>query len=817
VVAGELRGRVTIDDASRGGVEVLALPFESPLEEARREARGKPAPEPIARALSGDDGQFRMALPEGIDVGGVSLVFGADGLIGSRLVRVFGPEDVEDVGNVTLAEGRSLAGTVVDPSGGPVVGARVTLWAGWFDFGPATFVAAFRRSPSPTTVTTGPDGRFRFADAARQQNRLRIEALGFGTVELRGLPEGALRKPVALAPGRSISGVVLLPDGRRPAAGAVVRFEGSGASPWVEARPDGAFLLEDLSAEPGALVADAGPDGRAEVQLGRDQVEARIVLSQPGRLHGRILDVLAERPVAGVRVLALDGDDTYLGVSAASGAFEIAGLPARHYRLRVEDPRFVPWSRDDLALSVGETTTQDIPLTRGAGLELLVVDEYGAPVADASVTLVRGGESGFRSFLSRLSDEGALRTDGGGRLQAERLTPGAGQSLTVRHEDYEAQTLGGIELSAGQTVRGLTVVLRRGLGIRGLVVDSEGSPVAGAQVRLSRNRRFGGRMSVVMSDRPRSEETGPDGSFEILGLSAEEYSLGVSKPSYVRVEMDSVQPVEPGIGEPLEITLRPGAALSGLVSTRSGEPRPGQMVIALPASADEGPARGGRSRSAWVQADEPSGPDGSFQIQGLEPGQHYDVQVLVDGAPTPALQGVAAPADGLMLTVSGYGGIRGLVVDEAGHPVPDFQVSTGPTRGGCACSSAAGRRAPASARAASPSTPRMAASSWRTSPRACARWRCSPTAISPDASRTSPWRRGGSPRASRCASPGDCGSGAGWWRDAPAGPWSTPRWRRLWRTTPASRSARSARAPTRRAAMPTAPSRSTASPPVPTR
>ncbi|MGZ6971033.1 MAG: hypothetical protein ACXVID_05165, partial [Thermoanaerobaculia bacterium] len=52
VRAGELEGRITLSDKPAAGVTVSAVPIETSLEEARREARRGPRPEAIAKAVT---------------------------------------------------------------------------------------------------------------------------------------------------------------------------------------------------------------------------------------------------------------------------------------------------------------------------------------------------------------------------------------------------------------------------------------------------------------------------------------------------------------------------------------------------------------------------------------------------------------------------------------------------------------------------------------------------------------------------------------------------------------------------------------------
>jgi hypothetical protein len=98
-----------------------------------------------------------------------------------------------------------------------------------------------------------------------------------------------------------------------------------------------------------------------------------------------------------------------------------------------------------------------------------VVDPDGAPIEGARVQVLKSGENVFRSFMRRMEGEAAVRTGKDGSFRATRLAPGENQRLDVRHDDFEERALGGISLAPGGTRTGLTVVMRRGLTLRGLV------------------------------------------------------------------------------------------------------------------------------------------------------------------------------------------------------------------------------------------------------------------------------------------------------------------------------------------------------------
>ena len=678
--AGELRGRVKAEDKPVAGATVSAVALESPLEAARREARREEAPKPLAMATTKADGTFLLAVPSAPPTPPFQLQVGG-GVRPVRLDRVFEPAETDDVGDFEVGRGEALAGRVVDGSGGPVVGATVTLWGG----AARGFRAAAPSEPVPATATTGADGLFRFTEAAERGNRLRIEAPGFAAAELTGLRSGALRRPVTLALGRAVTGVVTLPDRKTPAPGALVRFEApSVTGRWAEARADGAFVLEGLPREGGTVLADAGERGRGTTPAPAGGARAVIVLAPTGAVRGRVVDADTAAPIAGIRVIARGEGGTFWDRSGRDGRYEIRGLAPRAYRLSADDPRYVPWSRQAVAVTAGQAAAQDVPLVRGAGLAGRVVDEEGRPIEGAMGILATSGEHPVRFFFRTGGGIGAFRTARDGSFNATRRLPGANQRLTVSHEDYEAHTVGGIVLTSGATKSGLIVVLPKGLGVRGIVKDENGLPLPGADVEMVRAFTFqSGRGASQFSfvgaptSRPR-KQTGPDGRFEFRGLASGDYTLVASKRGYSRDRIDPVKVVEGRAGEPLEVVLKPGATISGFVKDRGGNGVPGHQLAARPSGA----APGNMGPLGGAFTEEPTGADGSFLIEGLAMGESYELQVMSETGPGPRRAGVTAPAEGVEITVTGKGRIRGQVADADGHAVTDFGVAYTPAAAG---------------------------------------------------------------------------------------------------------------------------------------
>src|SRR5262245_10946063 len=170
--AGEIRGRLMVEGRPAVGVTVSAVPYETPFEESRREARRQPDPKPFATAASGADGAFLLGVPADPTGRGFRLRIEGPGVVPIVTTGVYDAAESEDIGDEPLARASALAGRVVDEKGQPLPGAEVTLTSrAGGAFGPFAQDAAETVSVRRVTLT-GADGSFRFQDARAQNNRL---------------------------------------------------------------------------------------------------------------------------------------------------------------------------------------------------------------------------------------------------------------------------------------------------------------------------------------------------------------------------------------------------------------------------------------------------------------------------------------------------------------------------------------------------------------------------------------------------------------------------------------------------------------------
>jgi len=703
--AGEIRGRLLVSDKSdrpASGVTVSAVPWETPGEEARREAKatGAAAPQPFATATTGADGSFALAVPA---EPGKEKLFrvkaeGA-GIVPVLFENVYDVSETEDLGEHLLALAGKISGAAVDASGAPLAGAEVLLEpAGGGPLDP-DFRALTR------TVVTAADGTFHFDEASAAGNRITVRKDGLAPAVASGLRTGAIAKPIALSAGFPLAGVVR-DAGKHAVAGALVRFEGVKATTrWVLTDAEGGFSIPNAPDGRGSLVVDAGDSGwAAKPDVKLPMPEGRVLtvsLAAPSSLAGKVVEDKTSRPVPRAKVLLKGNAFARLVRTAPDGSYALRGLPAESYRLSVDEARHVPWVHAALALAPGEAKRFDIALTPGATMTGKVVDESGAPVAAARGTLTRGGENaiaGLRRILRVGTEVTAFRTRPDGTFTAPRLAPGDNQRLFVSHADFERATVAGLSLPPGGTKSGVVVTLKRGATITGIVKDAAEKPVPDVEVEVDPSANFrGGVAGASMnfmrlggpSARPKTK-TGADGAFAIKGMSAGEYALVLKKPGYATERVDPVKVTEQG-AEPVLVALGPGASISGAVRRRNGDGAEGFLVRA---GAAAGGGRGGRGGGGpggggpggllnAIGTDSPTGPDGAFFIDGLKPGQAYDLTALGGAGIGSPKRGVVAPAAGADLLVAGTGRIAGVALDAAtGQPLKNFSVSYEPDRGG---------------------------------------------------------------------------------------------------------------------------------------
>ncbi|HSP80143.1 MAG TPA: carboxypeptidase-like regulatory domain-containing protein, partial [Myxococcaceae bacterium] len=183
----------------------------------------------------------------------------------------------------------------------------------------------------------------------------------------------------------------------------------------------------------------------------------------------------------------------------------------------------------------------EVVLKAGAGLEVVVVDEEDQPVADATCTLVPDAPwpNGWETF-SLTDEQGRAVISGlmGGRYLLMATPP---WKTPFRMADQR------VELRENER-RQVRLRFEQGVELAGVVVDGEGKPVAGAEVRTLPEAILGRGLDKKKSTLQfhyrrlydewegkagRPALTGPDGRFVLRHLRPETYRLSASKLGYV--------------------------------------------------------------------------------------------------------------------------------------------------------------------------------------------------------------------------------------------------------------------------------------------
>ncbi|NQV72351.1 carboxypeptidase regulatory-like domain-containing protein [bacterium] len=403
----------------------------------------------------------------------------------------------------------------------------------------------------------------------------------------------------------------------------------------------GTFVLQ-LSANAQTLRASKKgllPSKKTTVALGPNSQVSGVVLT----LHPNAADVSGTvrsqaGPLAGVRIVALSGNESYETTSDAGGHY-VLQMPGGTWQIQAASPRYRLPDAISLPIRAGQTVESFDLIMKEDYVRLDGFVKYnGVGVKGAMINAVDVNQSrGIASTLKTISGASGRYTallSASTRFDLEMDEPGFNPFRYSLTTDLPGATLAlDLPLVASEAV------------IKGKVKDAEGKAVSGANVAI----KVGGITQF-------STITSTDGSFQ-LNVEKGSYEMVVSSTGF---ESASVS-LSVSAGQRLEnISITLESSQSTLIATIL-DPRNGSLIVGASLSAIGPGSRTGISSS-----------EGVVTFSGL-PAGIYQITVRSAGFVTVA-RSVSIPSNvtsrQTFVMVPVFGKINGRVVDSSSNPIP---------------------------------------------------------------------------------------------------------------------------------------------------
>ncbi|MBI1381421.1 MAG: hypothetical protein GC161_10080 [Planctomycetaceae bacterium] len=250
----------------------------------------------------------------------------------------------------------------------------------------------------------------------------------------------------------------------------------------------------------------------------------------------------------------------------------------------------------------------DLVLEQGASLAGRVLDSDGRPAAGVAVLAHMNPTSQLQTGTTAgwSSDANAATTDAEGRFQLRGLAKGVHYDLTARRD-----TDGGFQLAVQEDMpdgeTNLVLVLVPAPGAIGKVLDPNGHPVAGAEVRAKREETSAWPWEDELFYTP--ARTDAEGNFRLQMEKPGTFSIRAAAKGFAPSLTVSI--AVPG-DVPLELQLRRSLTVNGRVVDTTGDPVQGATVSKADAYTDRWIAFG--SDIDFESAEMRSDADGRFQM-----------------------------------------------------------------------------------------------------------------------------------------------------------------------------------------------------------
>ena len=445
-------------------------------------------------------------------------------------------------------------------------------------------------------------------------------------------------------------------------------------------------------------------------------------------MRGQIVAADNGSPIrrAQVRVTSPDAREGRIATTDAQGRFEIKELPAGRYTISASKGGFVSLqygqrrpteSGTPIELADGQTIEKlTIGLPRGSVLCGRVTDEFGEPVANASVTAWRYTYVAGARRLTPAGQNARDTTDDQGHYRLFGLPPGdyyvgatlrtvgpevtdpmgepSGYAMTYFPGTPNVSEAGRVTLAVSQenTTINFGLIATKLVKVSGQVLMSDGTPANGMVMLMPSNAN--GRPGIALQQGGTGNRIDANGSFRMSNVAPGRYVLqaragggfqprgggGGRNAELARMELT----VGTDDVEGLTLVTAPGATVNGNIISDTGEPfdfKPQQFqVAARPASPDATMPGAGMAPARVAD-------DWSFSLGNLSDAviirtnapQGWTLKaVLLNGqdiTDTPMEFPPAQTIGGMQIVMSKkIASLSGLITDGKGNPVLDATV-----------------------------------------------------------------------------------------------------------------------------------------------
>lgn len=440
-------------------------------------------------------------------------------------------------------------------------------------------------------------------------------------------------------------------------------------------------------------------------------------------LRGQIVTADSGTPIrrAQVRLSSADARESRVAATDAQGRFEIKELPAGRYTVTASKGGFVALqygqrrpSESGTPIELGDGQTLDkltISLPRGSVLGGRITDEFGEPVANASVTAWRYAYSAGARRMMPGGQNARDTTDDQGRFRLFGLPPGdyyvsatlrgngpevtdpmgelSGYASTYFPGTSNVAEAGRVTLAVAQENTGVSfgLIATRLVRVSGQVLMSDGEPATNGTVMLL-PATANGRPAIAMQQGGNGMRVDQNGTFRISNVAPGRYQMQARAGGreFELARMDLAVGTDDVDG--LTLVTAPGAIVNGTIVSDTGEPfdfRSQQLQVAARPATPDAPGPGGMA-GARV------GDDWTFSLPNL----NAAVVIRTGGPQAWTLKSVTANGQDITdtpmefppgQTVSGVqivltkkiSALSGQVTDAKGNPVLDATVVVFPS------------------------------------------------------------------------------------------------------------------------------------------